>query len=513
MSNDDEPLNDERTPSEDDELTSVDRRTFLGGMAATAVGAVVGCDDGSSPGGEPDENDEQQQPSPSGGKKKVSSGDRPNILFVWSDDQSVPDLGAYGHPSIKTPNLDQLASDGMRFERAYVASPQCSPSRSAVMTGRFPHSTNTARLHAPLRNQFDNVLEPLQEAGYYVGSYRKVHLGGDFMKLWDFDGSQPGPFSHHDAEGVTFETFFDKRPEDRPFFLHVGLTEPHRPYEEGTIEKPHDPADVEVPDYLPDTDAVRKDLALYYDEMTKCDQHCGRLFELLDKHGLTDDTLVVFSADNGLPFPGGKGTLYEPAIHVPLLMRWPGNIDEGSVTDNLVSLVDLPATFLDAAGLDPMPRSRGRSLLPLIEGETASHRDAVFAERNWHDNLDLIRTVVTDRYKLIQNYQFHQPYRPTADIAESPSWKSLKRKHDEGSLADRLDRRYFRDERPRTEVYDLEEDPAEMNNLAGDSAREDRVQQLRETLSQWMLETDDYLPPVEGAFGGLDLDFDIITGP
>lgn len=499
-------MDDENGQNDRDGQFDVDRRTFLGGLGATAVASAVGCEDERS-----DRSDEE--PSSDDTRERTKRDDRPNILFFWSDDQSAPDLGVAGNEALRTENLDQFAADGMHLKRTYVSSPQCSPSRSSLMTGRPPHSTNTARLHSPLRNQFDNVVQRLKEAGYYAGSYRKVHLGEEFMELWDFDGSAPGPFNHEDAEGVTFRTFFEERPEDQPFFLHVGLKDPHRPYEKGAVDDPHSPEDVTVPEYLPDTEAVRRDLARYYDEIARLDRDCGTILDLLEEFDLAENTLAVFSADNGIPFAGGKGTLYEPGIRVPTIARWPGKIEAGTSTEALVSLVDMPTTFLDIADAEPMERSRGKSLVPLLTGESDSHRDYVFTERNWHDNLDLIRAVITDRFKLIQNYAFERPYMPTLDIHESPSWKSIVKLHESGELDEKLERRYFESPRPRVELYDLNSDRMEMNNLAEESDHEKRVQNLQEVLSDWMLETDDYLPPLERAFGGLDLAADPITGP
>lgn len=474
---------------ESEQSSKMDRRAFLGGLGALGLASALGTE--------------------SMGKQRKRSSERPNVLFVWSDDQAASDLGCYGNSVVRTPNLDRLASEGVRFRRAYVASPQCSPSRSAAFTGQSPHTTNTSRLHSPLRDRYRSVLEPLKEEGYFVGTYRKVHLGASFMKRWDFDGSVEGAFNHADAEGVTFRDFFEERPTDAPFFLHVGLTEPHRPYEEGTIDEPHEPSAVEVPPFLPDTAAVRRDLALYYDEITVMDATCGRLFALLEEYGVADDTLVVFAADNGMPFPGGKGTLYEPGVRVPLIVRWPGVTEEGRVTDALVSLVDLPSTLLDAAEAQPLAEAQGKSFRPVLEGRSDEHRDHVFVERNWHDNLDLIRGVITDRYKLIKNFSPRWPYRPTLDLKDARSWASLRRERENGALNEALARRYFQAERPHTELYDLETDPDELTNRADEL---NVKAELQHVLSDWMKETNDFLPPPDGAFGGLDLDVDPLSG-
>lgn len=476
------------------DLGLMDRRRFLEGLTAAGVASVVGT------------------PLSSCTSREGASAQGPNILFVWSDDQFATDLGCYGNDVIRTPSIDRLAAEGCRFTRAYAASPQCSPSRSAAFTGQSPHTTGTSRLHAPLQSRYASVLEPLKEAGYFVGTYRKVHLGASFADRWDFDGSAEGAYNHEDAEGVTFRTFFEERPDEVPFFLHVGLTEPHRPYQEDTIDEPHDPDVVEVPSFLPNTEPVRRDLALYYDEIAKMDATCGRLFELLDEQGVAEDTLVVFAADNGMPFPGAKGTLYEPGVRVPLIIRWPGRVEAGRTTDALVSLVDLPDTFLEAAGTSPLPNAQGQSLLPLLTGETSTHRDHVFVERNWHDNLDLIRGVVTDRFKLLKNFSPRWPYRPTLDLKDSSCWETLTDQHQDGTLDPRLERRYFQSERPQTELYDLDDDPHELTNRAEDGGPGAEEKDLQQVLSDWMKDTADFLPPPDGAFGGFDIDVNPISG-
>ncbi len=332
----------------------------------------------------------------------------PNIVLLVADDHSVPYLGCYGDPAIRTPNLDRLARDGMRFNRAYVTSPQCSPSRSSMFTGRSPHATGCSRLHAPLRAGQRTFLEPLREKGYVLGAYRKHHMGEDFIRRLDFYGGAKEPFS----------SFFEKAV-GKPFFLWMGFTEPHRPYRSGMASPPHDPAAVRVPPFLPDTPAIRKDLALHYDAINRLDSLCGEVLALLDRSGEAANTMVVFAGDNGMPYPRAKATLYQPGVRVPLLVRWPGRVRPGSVSDDLVSTVDLSATFLAIAGAGKLEAAEGQSLENALAGGGHS-RQYVFTERNWHDTWDPMRGVVTERHSLICNYRPEVSYRGTLDHISAP---------------------------------------------------------------------------------------------
>jgi arylsulfatase A-like enzyme len=314
------------------------------------------------------------EPGQTAARPRPPAVNRPNILFLISDDHSAGDLGAMGNRSIRTPALDRLAAEGVLFRNAYSTSPQCSPSRAAIATGRSPHATGTSRLHATLRPEHDTVIDMLKRAGYHVAAFRKVHLGEPFQSHWD----------RYAGDEVPFETFFRQRPKDRPFFLWIGFHDPHRPYE----GHPPAPPGIQVPAFLPDTPAVRGDLADYQAEIERMDREVAEVLGLLERGGLTGSTLVVFAGDNGMPFPGAKGSLYDGGVRVPLLARWPGRIAPGAVRDDPVSLLDLAPTWLAAAGLPAEPRMEGRRLLSAPAGART-----VFFERNWHDNLDLIRGV------------------------------------------------------------------------------------------------------------------------
>ena len=418
----------------------------------------------------------------------AQSSGRPNILFLISDDHSAPDLGCYGNRAIHTPHLDRLAGQGMRFDNGFVSSPQCSPNRSSIFSGCTPHTTATSRLHTPYPEWEPSFVEMLKEQGYFTGASRKVHQGEAFNRRFNYYQPQQKPF----------EKFFETRPESQPFFLHVGFSDPHRPYRKGALTPPHDPAKVEMPDFLPDTPAVRADVALYYDEIARMDSECGEILDILDRRGLTENTLVVFMGDNGMPFPRAKGSLYDAGIKVPTLARWPGKIKPGTVTDQLMSSIDLPVTWLAMAGVSKPDKMQGRSLLPLFAGDPAPLREAVFSERNWHNTFDPMRCVRTERYKLIFNTQPRFPYRPAYDLERSATWQSYLAESRKGE-GSRLEARHWQllePSRPLFELYDLETDPGEFNNRATDPALADVRRDLEYKLSDWMHETSDFLPPL-----------------
>jgi len=257
-----------------------------------------------------------------------------------------------------------------------------------------------------------------------------------------------------------------------------------------------------VPAFLPDTQVVREDLALHYDAITRLDADCGRVLDLLEKRGLTDNTLVVFFGDNGMPFPRAKASLYQPGVNVPLLVKWPGHVRPGTVSQELVSMVDLPATWLDVAGAEKIPRAEGRSLTGLLEGAPHEPRRYVFTERNWHDTWEPTRGIVSERYSLIANFRPEVPYRGTLDHiwaswsrGGGPSWDEIVKERKAGRLKPELEH-LFRKPRPLFELYDLQNDPNEFRNLAGSQEAASALEELQKALTAWMEETNDFLPPV-----------------
>jgi arylsulfatase A-like enzyme len=440
----------------------------------------------------------------------------PNILFVLSDDHSYPYLGAYGADWISTPNLDRFARDGMLFQNAYTAAPQCVPSRTALMTGRSPVAARMGRFSSPLPADIPTVPEVLRAQGYYTGVCgRYFHLDGvvnpsqttaqayerNNMRTWkrriDFLD-----ISNQQQTTALFDQFLTKAPESRPWFFWINYGDPHHPWDVGRI----DPARVKVPAHLPDLPGVREDLARYGNEIERADRSFGEALDVLRKHQHDSNTLVVFMGDNGMAFPHGKGSLYDPGLHVPLIARWPGRLKPGS-TSALISGEDIAATFMNAGGAQPPAGVTGRSFLPLLTGAGYQQREYIFGARLHHGNssftaetkastFDLSRCVRSRQFKLIYNVTPQMEYWPV-DSAQDPGWQQMITAHKDGKLKPEHDRAYFQRPRAVLEFYDLEKDPAELNNVAADPQYRDALHTLAAAMQEKMIIDHDFVPPVE----------------
>ncbi len=411
----------------------------------------------------------------------TSSGDTPNILIFVADDAGWRDSGAYGNEVIQTPNIDRLAEGGLSFDKAFLTTAQCSPSRISILTGLYPHATGAEDLHMPLP-EGDRILPGyLSEAGFYTGHMKKTHYGPHADAQFDW-------YSEELSE--TFPAFLDEAKED-PFFLWVGFSDPHRPY--GDAPEVHNPDEVKVPPYLVDTPETRADLAKYYDEISRMDGQIGRFLEELEQQNELNNTLVIFLSDNGAPFPRAKGTVYDEGVRTPLIFHWPDHIEAGNRYEGLASVIDLAPTLLDLVDY-PVPNDmQGESILEVMSDQTLPGREYAYSERNWHDTDEHIRSLRTDRYRLIQNAYTELPHGTPADIGGSPSFRSLIQYKKEGELT-HAQSRLFEVPRPRIELYDLENDPWEVNNVAAHSDYWELARELGQQLNNWMEATDDFPP-------------------
>jgi N-sulfoglucosamine sulfohydrolase len=429
------------------------------------------------------------------------------VLFI-ADDMNWDDCGAYGHPKIRTPNIDRLANQGMRFDNAFMTISSCSPSRASIITGRYPHATDAEQLHWPLPSEQVTFAEKLRAAGYWCGAAGKWHLGESAKKHFhvvkeaDPSGFQlptgpdgkPGAMVAADPSGCRdWLPLVKERPQDRPFLLWLAALDPHRDYQRDIIEKPHRAEDVRVPPYLPDAPEVRDELALYYDEVTRLDGFVGRVLDELDKQGVSDSTFVLFLSDNGRPFPREKTSIYDSGIKTPWIVRFPGLVAPGVATDSLVSAVDIAPTILELARLEPLKTAQGVSFAPILKERAANVRSLAFAEDNWHDYEDLSRAVRSKQFKYIRNFYSELPATPPADVNRSVTMQTMRRMRDTGRLTP-VQQACFAKPRPCEELYDVRVDPHEIRNLVSDPDYSDILSQMRGALAEWQEQTKDVLP-------------------
>ena len=404
----------------------------------------------------------------------------PNFLILIADDAGM-DIGCYGNPFIKTPHIDQLAHEGMMFENTFLTSPQCSPSRISILTGKYPHTTRTEDLHTPLPEGEKFVTDYLRKAGYLTGHNGKTHWGeyGDAQFDWYSDD-----FRNFDE--------FIQQAKGKPFFFWTGFFDPHRTYEENAISQPQDPEKVVVRDHLVNDTRTRKDIALYYDEISRMDSVIGAYLEILENTKLKENTYIIFLSDNGAPFPREKGTLYDTGIQTPFIVTGP-EVPANELYDGLTSTIDLAPTVLKLAGMEIPEGMVGVPFTEVLMGDFGFTRDYVYSERNWHDCDEHMRSVRSNRYKLILNAYTEKPHGTAADIANSLSWFSLLEKKKTNSLSYEQGL-IFTVPRPSVELYDLSSDPHEYHNLAMDPAFRNIAYDLLSVLQEWMRDTDDFPP-------------------
>ncbi|MFO0940371.1 MAG: sulfatase [Pirellulales bacterium] len=460
------------------------------------------------------------------GSLQADGADRPNILFLLSDDHSAPYLGCLGYPALRTPALDKLAKEGILYDRFFTSCPQCVPSRAALMTGRSPVALRMVRFTSPLPGDIPALPDLLRDkAGYFTGiAGRSYHLDGpatnaqknaapvmgevmDRMNLRTFKEradyvEKAGGMTNF---GGKLEKFLDQVPANKPWFFWLGFSDPHHVWETVSSKGKIDPAKISLPAHLPDLPGVREDLAAYLQEVEHLDEDVDSVLKILEKHGLANNTLVIFLGDNGMAMPHGKGYLTDPGINTPCIVRWPGVTKPGQVAHNLLSGEDFTPTMMEIAGIEPLKEMSGISFAKQLRGQQFQPRKYVFAERGPHggdggmkpdvgaNTFDLARCVRSDNFKLIYNCTPHGAVRPV-DSANNQSWKQMEAANAAGKLSDEFVRAYFTSPRKTFELYNLQNDPAELNNLAGDPQYRDVELDLKRALTEKMVLDWDFLP-------------------
>ncbi|MDO8545203.1 MAG: sulfatase [Opitutaceae bacterium] len=422
---------------------------------------------------------------------------RPNFLLIIADDLNWRDLGCTGSPDVKSPNIDRLAREGMMLRGMFTPAPTCSPTRHALYTGLYPIRSGAYPNHTMVDRDTRSIFGHLKALGYRVGLQAKSHV------------SPPSSFPYENISGnaddaAAFRQFVS-RDASQPWLAVFASHDPHGPWDRGPKQM-YDPAKITVPPYLHDNATTRRNLAAYFAEITQLDTQVGACLKAVDDTGQRDHTLVLFVSEQGSSFPyGGKWSLYDNGMRVTAIARWPGTIKAGASSDALIQYVDVTPTFLAAAGGDPAaidtgcPDARGyrgfdgRSFLDVLHGKSNRLRDYVFAQHttvgiNGYKEPYPIRAIRDARYKLIRNLAPQNTYSiggiHQGEIIES--WQADAK--NDPKLAAKVEWLFHR---PAEELYDLQTDEYETNNLAADPKFTAIKARLGRELEAWMAQQND----------------------
>jgi len=442
-------------------------------------------------------------PLPAGGSGAPTGKSAPrNVVLLIADDLGFQ-LGCYGDPKIHTPNIDSLAKNGVRFTHAFAAVSSCSPSRATLYTGLYTHTNGQYGLAHATHNfhTFANVSSLpglLRANGYRTGILGKIHVQPRSVYCFDVEMVQGLAGNRSVAKMAEQARQFFRDSGDKPFALVVGFSDPHRGAKgfanenryPGVQAITYQPSDVTLPYFLSDRPEVRREWADYYQSISRLDQGVGFLLDALKETKHAEDTLVLFLSDNGPPFPGAKTTLYDPGIHLPLIVSAPTQKRRGITNSAMVSWTDILPTILDWAGVKAPPTLAGRSFLPILEEETPKGWDIVYGSHQFHEVTMYypMRMVRTRTHKYIRNLAYKLDYPFASDIYHSLTWQGILERGDK-MMGDRRVETFIH--RPLEELYDLEQDPHELKNVAADAAYAEVLNDLRERLKTWQEKTRD----------------------
>jgi uncharacterized sulfatase len=412
------------------------------------------------------------------------AADRPNIVLFIADDYTLEDCGPYGSKCARTPNLTRLAAEGMKFELAFAA--------SAMYTGLYPFRNGAHANHSFARDDVRTLPQYMKELGYRTVLAGKSHIGPraafPFEYLANSNIMPPGKnqLLWTDLNTQAVEQLLATRDAKQPLCLLVAAHSPHVFWPENDG---YDPKRLTLAPYMLDTPETRRARCRYLTDVTWMDKQVGEVRESIEKHGMTDNTLFVFIADQGAQWPFGKWNLYDLGIHAPMLVSWPGKVKAGSATLAMVSFVDLLPTFLEAAGTTPPKDLDGRSFLPVLLGQSDHHRGEIFASHTGDRDMNHspMRCVRTEQYKYILNLSPDTVYKTHIDAGGGKdgkdywsSWETLaKTDPHAAAVIDRYRHRLAE------ELYDVKSDPYELKNLAGDGNYSKVLAELREKVKAW----------------------------
>jgi arylsulfatase A-like enzyme len=391
----------------------------------------------------------------------------------------------------------------MYFTVAYPTARMCSPSRSSIITGRYPHNNGpAAELHQPIAANLPWLPTLLRESGYFtaiVGKNHMTRVGGPVgAETWDLIDPGTTP-ENHGGESKWAETI-EKRPKDKPFFFWFASLDAHRAWDadkewvESKYGPKHRPQDITVPPFLADDEATRGNLASYHNEITRFDHFIGQMADALAAQGQLENTLILVLADNGRPFPRAKTRLHDSGMKTALVAHWPAGMAKGgSSSASLVSVIDIAPTFLEAAGVKAPPSFQGVSFMPLLKDPQSITRRHAFSEHNWHDYEAHGRSVRSEGWLYLRNQRPALAWQGPADAVRSPSFDSLKALRDAQKLTP-AQADVFQAPRAAEELYLTAQDPNQLHNLASDPAHAEIKSRLSALLDQWTAETGDAAP-------------------
>ena len=422
---------------------------------------------------------------------------RPDIVLFIADDHGWADSGAYGDKYVRTPNIDRLAGESMRFTHAFAASPLCSPSRCVIETGLMPHRNGGHKFGTPIGRNIRTMPEYFKAMGYYTAHIGKFHHNPRKRFPYDYiNGSE--------KKAPAFLTGYKK---PKPLFLVVCTRPPHTPWVKNTT---YDPKKIKLPPNYVDTPETRNDRADYYSDVTLMDSILGDVLAAVDKRGGKANTLFVYTSDQGANWPFEKWCLYDGGLRVPLIVRRPGETHKASLTDAMVNLVDILPTLIEGAGGDQPKNIDGRSFMGVVEGKTRTHRKVVFGTHTGNDNGGPGianhcpgRTVRTVTHRYILNLEPDRTFTTHISGCRKGSphhlafWDSWVRKAKTDADARKIVEAY--QHRPAEELYDLRTDPHEMHNLANSPEQAKLLDSMRKLLADWRKKQNDTVPRKQGS--------------
>ncbi len=428
---------------------------------------------------------------------------KPNIMLVIADDQCWRDSGCYGNKDVKTPNIDRLAKGGMRFNAMFTATAMCAPTRQQLYTGVFPVRNGAFPNHSKVYPGTKSIVHHLRALGYRVGLIGKKHFGPRASFPFEFlPGAKKAPLN---SKAIAK---FVGRDATQPYCLIVASNHPHGPWNSGPQDA-YDAKTLTVPPFLVDNRVMREALVKYYAEITALDGQVGACMEIVEKSGRADDTMCIFTSEQGSGFPfGAKWTCYENGLKTAFIVKWPAKVKAGTVTDAMVQYVDVVPTLIEAAGGNPnridtgRPGAAGggrgfdgRSFLSLLLGKADAFRDFVYGAHTTRGIIRgsecyPIRSVRSTTHKYIRNLNAGIPFNNVViDTRENSIWGSWVKSAETSQFA--ADRVKMYRHRPAEELYDLTADPYELKNLAGDPACREIKARLRKQLDAWMAQQGD----------------------